>query len=66
MTTMSLFILLSAVYLFAWWRRISLAGAKGWAMFAFGLIGVAVLIAAAYHGGDLVYQLGVNVARVKP
>lgn len=65
-TTMWLFIVLSLAYLFAWWRRVSLTGWKGWALFLIGLAGVVLVLTTAYHGGDLVYRIGVNVAPVKP
>lgn len=64
--TMWIFIVLSLVQLWAWWRRVSLAGGRGWVLAALGLVGVGVLLTAAYHGGELVYGLGVNVAPVKP
>ena len=66
LTTMWIFIVLSLVQLWAWWRRLSLANGRGWALAVFGLAGVGVLLIAAYHGGELVYGLGVNVAPVKP
>ncbi len=66
LTTMWFFIGLSAVFLFAWWRRISLVGGKGWILFFLGLVGIVLLIVTAYHGGDLVYRIGVNVLPVKP
>ena len=65
MTTMSYFVVLALVQLWAWWRRIPLAGGRGWAIFALGVIGIGILIAAAYHGGELVYHYGVNVDAVK-
>lgn len=64
-TTMWFFIVLSAVYLFAWWQRYSLRGWKGWGLFVIGLVGVVLVLITAYHGGDLVYRIGVNVAPVK-
>lgn len=64
-TTMFYFCVLALVQLIAWWRRIPLAGSRGWAFFAFGIIGLGILIATAYHGGELVYHLGVNVDAVK-
>lgn len=65
MTTMWYFAVLAVVQLVAWWRRTPLSGGRGWALFAVGLVGFGLLIATAYHGGDLVYRLGVNVAAVK-
>lgn len=65
MTTMTYFIIFALVQLVAWWRRIPLSGNRGWVMFALGVIGIGILIATAYHGGELVYHLGVNVDAVK-
>lgn len=48
------------------WRGMRLGGAIGWLFFALALVGSVVLLAAAYHGGELVYALGVNVAPVHP
>lgn len=52
--------------LVARWRKMPLYGTAGWVFFALALIGSGVLLAAAYHGGELVYALGVNVAPVRP
>lgn len=65
MTTMFYFVVLALVQLWAWWRRIPLAAGRGWTVFVLGLVGIAILIAAAYHGGELVYHYGVNVDAVK-
>jgi uncharacterized membrane protein len=65
-STMWFFIALSAIYIFAWWRRFSLRRGRGWVMFLAGLAGIALLLVTAYQGGDLVYRLGVNVLPVKP
>lgn len=66
LTTMWLFIALSVITLLAWWRGFALRGGKGWLLFAIGLVGIALLLITAYHGGDLVYRIGVNVLPVKP
>ncbi len=66
LTTMWIIIVLAVIQLFCWWRRISLAGGRGWFMFLLGLIGIGFLLVTAYHGGDLVYHLGVNVDAVTP
>ncbi|VAW82308.1 hypothetical protein MNBD_GAMMA14-2196, partial [hydrothermal vent metagenome] len=34
--------------------------------FAISLVGTGTLLTAAYFGGELVYNLGVNVAPVQP
>jgi len=66
LTTMWWFIVLSLLYLLAWWRRYPLAGAKGWWLFIAGLIGAVLVILTAYHGGHLVYDIGVNIHGVTP
>lgn len=66
LTTMWFFVILAALRAFAWWRHVSLKGGRGWVVGALGVIGVGILLAAAYHGGGLVYELGVNVVPVKP
>lgn len=65
-STMWFFIVYAVLYLLAWWRRFSLAGGKGWIMFLIGVVGVILMLVTAYHGGDLVYRLGINVLPVKP
>jgi len=65
-TTMWVFIVLALARLLAWRVHFSLAGWRGWAMSTAGVIGVGILLATAYHGGNLVYELGVNVAPVHP
>lgn len=65
-TTMWFFIVFAAARLLAWWRRVPLRGGRGWAVALVGVVGVALLITTAYFGGELVYELGVNVAAVKP
>lgn len=64
--TITIFGLLALAQIIAVWRRIPLAGNRGKAFVAIMLIGFLVLISTAYHGGELVYGLGVNVANVKP
>lgn len=65
-TTMWFFIVYASLYLLAWWRRVSLAAARGWLWFIVSLAGVALVLVTAYFGGDLVYHIGVNVDAVKP
>jgi uncharacterized membrane protein len=48
------------------WRGRSLVGAKAVMIFVATLVGLGFLIATAYHGGQLVYEIGVNVTPVKP
>jgi len=64
--TMWIFIGLSLTRLLAWRIHFSLTGWRGWAIFAVGLAGAVILLITAYHGGNLVYELGVNVAPVHP
>lgn len=65
-STMSFLLLLSAFHLLARWRHWALAGGRGWLLLGVALLGVVLLIVTAYHGGDLVYRLGVNVDAVRP
>ena len=65
-TTMWFIIVYAALYLLAWWRRVPLAGGRGWLWFIVSLAGIALVLATAYFGGDLVYRIGVNVAPVSP
>jgi uncharacterized membrane protein len=48
--------------LLALWRRYPLRGFIGWISALPGMMGVVLLIFAAYYGGELVYNFGVNVA----
>jgi uncharacterized membrane protein len=59
---MWVFLGIAALQLLAWWRRVPLSGGRGWAMVGLGAVGVVLVIVTAYFGGDLVYNLGVNVA----
>jgi len=65
-TTMVFFSVLALARLFAWWRRIPLAGGRGWGLVVLGLVGVGILITTAWFGGELVYHIGVNVEPVTP
>lgn len=64
--TVWIFVALSVLHVAARWRRLELTGTKGWIVAGAGAVGVVVLIIAAAHGGELVYELGVNVKAVKP
>jgi uncharacterized membrane protein len=66
LTTTWLFVALAAVLGLAWWRKISMKAARGWALALVGVVGCAFLLLTAYHGGNLVYKIGVNVDAVKP
>lgn len=65
-TTMAVFVALALVRLAARWRGIGLAGGKGWVVTMASIAGVVLVVLTAYFGGQLVYQLGVNVAQLKP
>ena len=47
-----------------WWRDTRVAGAVAFAMPLVAIAGAALVTATAYYGGQLVFELGVNVARV--
>jgi len=64
--TLWVFVALSVLHLGARWRHISLTRDKGWTLAVAGLAGVVLMVVAAAHGGELVYELGVNVTPVKP
>ena len=49
------------VRLVAWWRNASLRGGGAFGLVLVELVGAALVIATAYYGGQLVYDLGVNV-----
>lgn len=66
LTTLWILIGLSLWQGVARWRGMRLGGGVGWAFFAVSLLGVGTLLTAAYLGGELVYNLGVNVAPVRP
>ncbi len=65
-TTLWILIGLALWQMFARWRGLHLNAGKGWIFFAVSLVGVGTLLTAAYLGGELVYDLGVNVAPVHP
>jgi uncharacterized membrane protein len=48
---------------YVWWRGISLDGARKWAIVLIEIAGVLLITTTAYFGGQLVYELGVNVGR---
>jgi len=65
-STMIFMFMLSAVQIVLRWVHKPLRGASGYIMLLVALLGAGLLIITAYHGGNLVYQIGVNVAPVKP
>ncbi len=66
LTTLSILVGLAIWHTLARWRGMQLNAAMGWVFFAISLVGIGVLVTAAYFGGELVYNLGVNVAPVRP
>jgi uncharacterized membrane protein len=66
LTTTWLFVALALVQGLARWRRIPLVAVRGWSLALLGVLGCAILLLTAYHGGNLVYRIGVNVDAVKP
>ena len=66
LTTTGLFVAFAVVHGLAWWRKISLKAVRGWSLALAGVVGCAILLLTAYHGGNLVYKIGVNVDAVKP
>jgi uncharacterized membrane protein len=48
---------------FVWWRRLSLEGGRTMAIVGIEIAGSLLIVVAAYFGGQLVYELGVNVTR---
>ncbi|HED19296.1 MAG TPA: DUF2231 domain-containing protein [Gammaproteobacteria bacterium] len=66
LTTLWILLGLALWQMFARWRGMQLKATMGWVFFAVSLAGTAVLLTAAYFGGELVYSLGVNVAPVHP
>lgn len=66
MSAVTFFGIFAVLRVLAWWRRIPLTGGRAWLTVLIGLVGVALLLTAAYHGGELVYGHGVNVDAVHP
>ncbi|MBI1194499.1 MAG: DUF2231 domain-containing protein [Gammaproteobacteria bacterium] len=60
--TIAVFGLLALIQLVAIWRGMRLSGKYGRIFLGALSLGCLLLIVTAYHGGDLVYKLGVNVA----
>ena len=62
MATATAFVIWAAVRAFLWWRDIRLSGRLAAAVPAVEFLGAALVMTTAYYGGQLVYELGVNVA----
>ena len=64
--TIVIFSVIALVHAYSVWRRRALTGVRAGILFIASLAGLGVLITTAYHGGQLVYEIGVNVTPVKP
>jgi len=64
--TMAIFGILTLLQGFFLWRKHELKNRNAWIFVGVGLLGLVVLLSTAYHGGSLVYDLGVNVKGVIP
>ncbi len=65
-STMAFMLIMSAVHIAARWSHWTFSGMRGYLMLIVGAVGVVLLMITAYHGGNLVYQIGVNVHSVTP
>jgi uncharacterized membrane protein len=54
----------AAIRAFLWWRDMRLSGFASAVVPSVAVIGAVLVTATAYFGGELVYQLGVNVTKV--
>jgi uncharacterized membrane protein len=63
---MLIIVTLALLRLGAHWCKIGLAGTRGWLLTLSSLAGMVVMVVTACHGGQLVYELGVNIALAKP
>jgi uncharacterized membrane protein len=61
-TTAALFAIWALIRLGIWWRDLRLTGVGALAVSLIEVAGAVLVIATAYYGGQLVYDLGVNVA----
>lgn len=57
---------ITAIRLFVYFRRVSMTRLSGGAVALASVAAYAVMLLAAYRGGELVYSLGVNVAHAMP
>lgn len=64
-TTAIFFTVLALVQSVLWWRR-RINRMLSWIFFVIGVLAAGSATIAAYHGGELVYKLGVNVEKVHP
>jgi uncharacterized membrane protein len=61
--TAAAFAIWAIVRIVAWWRNAKLRGCSAILLSLVELSGAGVVMATAYFGGQLVYDLGVNVAQ---
>jgi uncharacterized membrane protein len=62
--TAAAFAIWALIRLGLWWRDTRLAGAGAFIVSLVEVAGAALVVTTAYYGGQLVYDLGVNVAHV--
>jgi uncharacterized membrane protein len=60
-TTAAAFAIWALIRLGLWWRDLRLTGAGGLVVSLVQVAGAALVVTTAYYGGQLVYDLGVNV-----
>ncbi len=51
---------------FLWWRNMRISGSIAYAVALIAVVGAGLAVTTAYFGGQLVYDLGVNVANAAP
>lgn len=62
--TMGCFAAWAVIRTFLWLRNVKLRGAMAVLLPAVEVAGAILVVATAYYGGELVYQLGVNVTKL--
>lgn len=63
-STLILFCILTLVQAVVFWRKVELKPLLSWFLPLFGLVGCGMLLMTAFYGGNLVYDLGVNVSAI--
>jgi len=63
LATAAAFAIWAIVRVVAWWRNSRLSGGGAFVLSLVELAGAGIVIATAYYGGQLVFNLGVNVAQ---
>lgn len=61
-TTAAVFAIWALIRLGLWWRDVRLSGGGAFVIPLVEIAGAVLVIVTAYYGGQLVYDLGVNVA----